>query len=120
MAGHLGMPANCARAVEDKCKFERRGFGHFRSHNSCRSAFLAGEVFCFSFAGPRRKSKSLVQGRTTAWLQTQTHTSRVRKERDHCIRQSPAGHEAIKNPRRKFVQHNFENSPLNFCRMNLA
>ncbi len=34
-----------------------------------------------------------------------THTSRVRKERDRCIQQLLAGHAAIKNPRRKFVQY---------------
>jgi hypothetical protein len=36
----------------------------------------------FNFTATRQKSKRLVQERITAWLQTQTHTSRVWKERD--------------------------------------
>jgi hypothetical protein len=42
--------------------------------------FSRARFFVFNFTATRRKSKRLVQERITAWLQTQTHTSRVRKE----------------------------------------
>jgi hypothetical protein len=113
MAGHFGMPANCAGAVEDKCKSERRGFGHFRSHNSCRSAFFAGEVFLFfGLAATRRKSKQLVQGRTTAWLQTQLTRAMSGKMRNRCTRQLLAVHNAIENPFQKFVHYYFETDAI--------
>jgi hypothetical protein len=103
MAGHFGLPANCAREREDKCKSERRGFGHFRSHNSCRSAFFAGKVFFL--AATRRKSKRLVQGRTTAWLQTRLTRAVSGKMRNRYVRQLLSGHDTIENPFRKFVHY---------------
>src|SRR5438552_2513543 len=82
MAGHFGMPANGARAVEVKGKSERRGSGHFRSHDSCRSAFFRGRgFFGFLFCRDAPKIKTTGSGTHHGMVANTTHTSRVRKER---------------------------------------
>jgi len=66
MAGHLGLPAKCAREREDKCKTERRQLDLSRNGHVRVAPHIAGRVY--GFATTRPKSKRLVPGRTGGLL----------------------------------------------------